>query len=75
MTTGLIESAYRRTWWALVIRGLLAIAIGAVILWRPLESVTAFALFIAIWALFNGIVQIVHTFELPPYSTAGGCCC
>ncbi len=66
MTTDLIESAYRRTWWALVLRGLLAIAVGAVILWRPVESVAAFALFIAIWALFNGIVQIVHSFELRP---------
>jgi uncharacterized membrane protein HdeD (DUF308 family) len=66
MVTDLIESAYRRTWWALVLRGLLAIAVGAVILWRPLESVAAFALFIAIWALFNGIVQIVHSFDLRP---------
>ena len=66
MTTDLIESAYRRTWWALVLRGLLAIAVGVVILWRPVESVAAFALFIAIWALFNGIVQIVHSFDLRP---------
>jgi uncharacterized membrane protein HdeD (DUF308 family) len=66
MTTDLIESAYRRTWWALTLRGLLAIAVGAVILWRPLESVAAFALFIALWALFNGIVQIVHSFDLRP---------
>lgn len=66
MTTDLIESAYRRTWWALVLRGLLAIAVGVVILWRPVESVAAFALFIAIWALFNGIVQIVHCFDLRP---------
>jgi uncharacterized membrane protein HdeD (DUF308 family) len=64
MTTDLIESAYRRTWWALTLRGLLAIAVGAVILWRPAESVAAFALFIAIWALFNGIVQTVHAFDL-----------
>jgi uncharacterized membrane protein HdeD (DUF308 family) len=66
MATDLIQSAYRRTWWALVLRGLLAIAVGVVILWRPVESVAAFALFIAIWALFNGIVQIVHSFNLRP---------
>jgi uncharacterized membrane protein HdeD (DUF308 family) len=64
MTTDLIQSAYRRTWWALVLRGLLGIAVGVVILWRPLESVAAFALFIAIWALFSGIVQMVHAFDL-----------
>ena len=64
MTTDLIQSAYRHTWWALVLRGLLGIAVGAVILWRPLESVAAFALFIALWALFTGVVQIVHSFDL-----------
>lgn len=64
MTTDLIQSAYRRTWWALVLRGLLGVAVGAVILWRPIESIAAFALLIAIWALFGGITQMVHAFDL-----------
>jgi uncharacterized membrane protein HdeD (DUF308 family) len=64
MTMDLIQSAYRRAYWALVVRGLLGIAIGAAILWRPLESVAALALFIALWAIFGGIVQIVHAFDL-----------
>ena len=64
MSTDLIQSAYRRTWWALVLQGLLGIVVGGVILWRPLESVAAFALAIALWALFNGVVQIVHAFDL-----------
>jgi uncharacterized membrane protein HdeD (DUF308 family) len=66
MITDLIDTTYRRAWWALVLRGLLGIAVGALILWRPLESVAAFALFIALWAIFNGAVQIVHAFELRP---------
>jgi uncharacterized membrane protein HdeD (DUF308 family) len=66
MTTDLIQSTYRRAWWALVLRGLLGIATGAVILWRPLESVAAFALFIALWAIFSGIVEVVHAFDLRP---------
>jgi len=64
MATDLIQSAYRRTWWALVLRGLLALSLGVFIFWRPLESIASFALVIAIWALFSGIVQIVHAFEL-----------
>ena len=64
MTTDLIQSTYRRTWWALVLRGLLGIATGAVILWRPLESVAALALIIAVWAIFSGTVQIVHAVDL-----------
>jgi uncharacterized membrane protein HdeD (DUF308 family) len=66
MTTDLIQSGYRRAWWALVLRGLLGIATGAVILWRPLESVAALALLIAVWAVFGGIVQIVHALDLRP---------
>jgi uncharacterized membrane protein HdeD (DUF308 family) len=63
MSLDLIQSAYRRAWWALVVRGLLGIATGAVILWRPLESVAALALLIALWAIFGGIVEIVHAFD------------
>jgi uncharacterized membrane protein HdeD (DUF308 family) len=66
MTTDLIESGYRRTWWALVLRGLLAVAVGVAILWRPVESVATFAFFIALWALFNGIAQAVQAFDLRP---------
>jgi uncharacterized membrane protein HdeD (DUF308 family) len=62
--TGVIRSAYRRTWWALVLRGVLAIAIGAAILWRPMDSIAAFALVIAWWALFGGVTQVVHAFAL-----------
>lgn len=64
MSNDPIASAYRRTWWALVLRGLLGVALGAIILWRPIDAVAAFALVIAIWALFSGIVQIVHALEL-----------
>jgi uncharacterized membrane protein HdeD (DUF308 family) len=64
MASDVIQSAYRRTWWALFLRGLLALALGAFILWRPMDSIASFALVIAIWALFSGIVQIVHAFEL-----------
>jgi uncharacterized membrane protein HdeD (DUF308 family) len=66
MTTDLIQSTYRGAWWALVLRGLLGIATGALILWRPLESIAALALIIAVWAIFSGIVQIVHAFDVRP---------
>lgn len=66
MASDLIQSAYRRTWWSLVLRGLFGIALGAIILWRPLESIASFALVIAIWAFFSGVVQIVHAIDLRP---------
>ena len=64
MASDLLKSAYRRTWWSLVLRGILSTAVGVIILWRPAESTAAFALLIAIWALVSGTVQIVHAFDL-----------
>ena len=60
----IIRSAYSRTWWALLLRGLLGIAVGAFILARPLESIASFALVIAWWAVFGGAVQVAHAFAL-----------
>src|SRR6058998_1547563 len=67
MTTAMMEDAkrmYRLTWWALMLRGLLSLAVGGFIFARPLDSVAAFALVIAFWALFVGSVEIVQSFEL-----------
>ncbi len=64
MASDVIRTAYRHAWWALVLRGLFGIAVGAFILWRPLDSIASFALVIALWALFIGIVQMVHALEL-----------
>ena len=64
MATSVIHTAYRGATWALVLRGVLALAVGILILWRPMESIASFALVIALWAMFSGVVQIVHAFEL-----------
>lgn len=59
-----VRRMYRVTWWALFLRGLLGIAVGIIVLVRPLESVAALALVIAFWALFSGFTTTVHAFEL-----------
>jgi len=59
-----LKRLYHRTWWALVLRGLLALTVGVFILARPLESVGVFALVIAFWALFSGLIDVVHAIEL-----------
>jgi uncharacterized membrane protein HdeD (DUF308 family) len=56
----------QRMWVSLLLRGLLALAVGIFIFLRPLDSVAAFALVIAFWALFSGFAYIVHAFELKP---------
>jgi len=67
MTTPVLDELKRAThrgWWALVLRGVLGIAVGVLIFARPLDSVAAFALVIAWFALFTGMVDIVRAFEL-----------
>jgi len=59
-----ISQAVKRVWWALVIRGVLAIVLGIFIIARPMESVAALALVIAIWAVVQGVVSMVHAFDL-----------
>ena len=59
-----IKNVYNRVKWGLVIRGLFGIALGIFIMARPLDSVAVLALVIAIWALVDGIVNIVRAFEL-----------
>ena len=59
-----IKTVYNRGKWALVIRGLFGIALGIFIVMRPFDSVAALALVIAIWALGDGIVSMVHAFDL-----------
>jgi uncharacterized membrane protein HdeD (DUF308 family) len=69
MTSSVLDSVRKTAhlaWWALLLRGLLSVAVGAFILARPPEAVGAFALVIAFWALFNGFTSIVHAFELKP---------
>ena len=63
MTTE-IKSLYTHAKWGVLIRGLFGIALGIFIILRPAESIAALALIIAIWALGDGIVSIVHAFDL-----------
>jgi len=59
-----LQNAYNQTKWALILRGLLSAAVGIAILARPMASVGALALVIALWALFDGMVNIVRSFNL-----------
>jgi uncharacterized membrane protein HdeD (DUF308 family) len=59
-----IQNAYNQTKWALLLRGLVSLVVGIVILARPMDSVVALALVIALWSLFDGIVGIVRSFTL-----------
>ena len=59
-----LKNAYHQTKWALALRGLLSLIVGILIIARPMASVAALALVIAIWALFDGVVNIVRSFTV-----------
>jgi uncharacterized membrane protein HdeD (DUF308 family) len=62
--TAELQNAYHHSKWGLILRGLIAIALGVFIIVRPLASVAALALVIAIWALIDGFANVVRGFEL-----------
>ena len=57
-------SFYHQAKWAVLLRGLLSLIVGILIIVRPLESVAALALVIALWSLIDGFVNIVRAFAL-----------
>jgi uncharacterized membrane protein HdeD (DUF308 family) len=59
-----IKSLYHQTKWALILRGLLSVIVGITIIARPMASVAALALVIAIWSLFDGTVNVVRSFQV-----------
>src|SRR2546430_16523726 len=59
-----LRTAYNQSKWAIALRGLFGILVGIIIIARPMASVAALALVIALWALIEGIVAIGHAFEL-----------
>jgi len=61
-----LRTAYNRSKWGIALRGLFGIIIGIVILTRPIASVAALALVVALWAMIEGIVAIMYAFDLRP---------
>ncbi|MGH7462117.1 MAG: HdeD family acid-resistance protein, partial [Longimicrobiales bacterium] len=59
-----LNHTFKRARWGLILRGLLALAFGIFALARPLQTVAILALLVAVWAVFSGIVGIVHALDL-----------
>ena len=59
-----LKNIYHQTKWALVLRGLLSLIVGILIIARPMASVAALALVIALWSLFDGTINVVRSFHV-----------
>jgi len=54
-----------RNWWAFVLQGVLAIAIGVATFVAPQPSLTAFIAVFAIYALVTGLFQVIGGLSMP----------
>jgi uncharacterized membrane protein HdeD (DUF308 family) len=56
----------QRPWWALLIQGILAVGIGAILLWSPAKTAAntyqLLIAFLGIYWLIGGIMDLVHLF-------------
>jgi uncharacterized membrane protein HdeD (DUF308 family) len=59
-----MKSLYQQTKWALILRGVLSVIVGIAIFARPMASVAALALVIALWSLFDGTVNVVRSVQV-----------
>jgi len=50
-----VERVQTQSRWSLALRGIVGILIGVIIITRPLQSVQALALVLAVWALIEGV--------------------
>lgn len=62
-------TAFRRRsqdtrWWAWLLEGLLSVGVGVIVLLFPALSAVAFAICIAVWAVFAGILRIIAAINL-----------
>lgn len=54
-------------WWSLIAEGVLSVGLGLVAWWKPEEAVLALLYWIAAWAFFTGLLEILQGFELNEY--------
>lgn len=61
---GLSSRRQSKSWWILLIEGLLGIAVGLITLFRPAITASILYFFIAIWAILTGIFELVQAVHL-----------
>ena len=53
-----VHSVLGKIWWALALRGVLAVAIGLLFLTRPLSALTTLVVVFGAWALIDGVINL-----------------
>lgn len=53
-----------RRWWLLLIEGLVGVIVGILTFFSPIGTAFALLLFIAVWAIITGIVEVISAFTV-----------
>ena len=53
-------------WWVLLLQGLLGIGVGALTLFNPAITAVALLIYIAVWAIGMGVLQVIAAVRLRP---------
>lgn len=61
---GLSTRRHSKSWWILLLEGLLGIAVGLITLFRPGITAAVLYIFIAIWAILTGIFELAQAVRL-----------
>ena len=51
-------------WWVLLLQGLLGVGVGAVTLFNPAITAVALLIYIAVWAIGMGVLQVIAAVRL-----------
>lgn len=54
-----VDGVFRRAWWAVALRGLLAAAVGLVVLSRPGMALPALVTMLGFYLLFDGVLTLI----------------
>ena len=72
-----VAQAAIRYWWLFLIQGLIALAVGALLVFKPDKSVTFVAVLLGLYVIFFGLMELISAFVIrgkaPACASPSGC--
>jgi uncharacterized membrane protein HdeD (DUF308 family) len=72
MTNNPLAAASRGIWWAVLLRGVLAVIFGIIALAAPGAALTGIVIVFGAYAIVDGVAAVVHAFQLRRAGTGWG---
>ncbi|MFG0784290.1 DUF308 domain-containing protein [Delftia tsuruhatensis] len=75
MSPNPLSTILHRTWWVLLLRGLVAIAFGVLTWAQPAVSLAALVLTFGAFTFVDGLLGVYSAIQGATRCAIGGCCC